>query len=249
MTKRENKLLGLLFFNQGYTNLILQINEAITAKKSCSIITPTTEILGACLDDQAIYGIISEAQILLPDSVTLILLSRLLRKAITRRLTGIDTIYELGRQTTRQYKVYLLGAQQSVLDQTVKRAGELFPAFKIVGCQHGYFDAKTETDKVIKHINDSGAEILFIGMGFPRQERFISEYGKQILAPVKITVGGSYDVISGHLKRAPRWMQNSGLEWLFRLLQEPTRIFRMSLIPWYLLKLLSAEIQHKYDRH
>jgi len=243
MIKRDNTLRGLSFFVQDYNVLIEKINEAIDKKKSCFIATPTTEIIGVSFKDNDYLNILAKADILLPDSVTLVQIGILLGKKIIHRLTGVDIVFKLGKSENRRYKVFFIGAKEEVLHKAVKISAELLPAFEIVGSHNGYF-FKTEEDKVIEDINNSGAEVLLVGLGFPKQEHFIFDNLDKLTVPVKITVGGSFDVISGTLKRAPDWMQNLGLEWLYRLIQEPSRWHRMILIPWYLLQLFFYEITH-----
>ena len=247
MKKHDHKILGLTFFNRSYDELIKQINQEINKSNNCTIITPTTEILGASLQDEYLTKILSSATLLLPDSVSLIWVARLLRKSFARRLTGIDTLYRLGNYKRKKYKVYYLGAKEGILSRAVQVSSELFPSFEVVGSHHGYFEDKDKKN-IIKKINASKADILFVGIGFPKQERFLYENIKSLHVPVKITVGGSFDVISGALKRAPLWMQRVALEWAFRLIQEPARITRMSLIPVYLIRILYREITGKHNQ-
>ncbi|OGI09409.1 MAG: hypothetical protein A2Y40_01925 [Candidatus Margulisbacteria bacterium GWF2_35_9] len=245
MKRHDHKILGLTFFNRSYDELIKQINQEIHNQANCMIITPTTEILGVSMQDEYLTKILASSTLLLPDSVSLIWVSKLLRKSFDRRVTGIDTLYRLGKNKRKTYKVYYLGAKEAVLKKAVEVSTEIFPSFEIVGSHHGYYSAD-ETKAVIKDINSSKADILFVGLGFPKQEQFIYEHRKDIHVPVKITVGGSFDVISGVLKRAPLWMQKIALEWAFRLIQEPSRIKRMSLIPVYLIRILYLEISGKH---
>ncbi len=236
----DNNLLGFTFFSGSYDILIKEINSYIAKKKSCFIVTPTTEILYASYKDPDLSGILKSANILLPDSITLVLLAKIFKKNVTNRVTGIDTIYALGTNPNRKYKVYYLGAKKENVEKAVSKTAKLFPSFEVVGFHDGYF-AESEENDIIKQVNSSGADILFVGTGFPKQELFISKYEKQIKVPIKVTVGGSFDVIAGVLKRAPRWMQKVGMEWFFRLLQEPMRIKRMYLIPFELLQLYFCE--------
>ncbi len=240
----KNNLLGFSFFVQGYDSLVTQINSFIDSKKNCFIITPTTEILYASYKDEHMTKVLSEADILLPDSITLVKLGQLLKRDFPSRLTGIDTIYKLGNNPDRKYKVFYLGAKQESVEKAVKMTEKKLPSFDVVGYRNGYFDA-FEDNAIIEQINASGADILFVGIGFPKQESFVHQYKNQIEVPIKVTVGGSFDVIAGLLKRAPKWMQKLGLEWLFRLIQEPSRITRMSLIPIELFQLYVAEIRHE----
>jgi N-acetylglucosaminyldiphosphoundecaprenol N-acetyl-beta-D-mannosaminyltransferase len=109
----------------------------------------------------------------------------------------------------------------------------LFPGINIVGVHHGYF---TDHEKVVDQINKAQPDILLVAMGMGKQEKWIWEHKESLLCPVCIGVGGSLDVIAGNLKRAPKWMQKLGLEWFFRLIQEPSRLGRIIGIPKFLIK-------------
>lgn len=232
--------LGFSFFTDDYNNLIKKIDGFLNKKKSCLIFTPTTEILYASYKDKYLRDIISGADILLPDSITLVKLAKLFSKDFSNRITGIDTMYKLGNNEQKKYKVYYLGAKEIVIEKAVLKTEKVLPSFEVVGSHHGYYAEDDEKD-IIAQINKSGADILFVGTGFPKQEIFIHKTKELINVPIRITVGGSFDVIAGVLKRAPRWMQKLGIEWLFRLLQEPSRIKRMSHIPFELLQLYFFE--------
>lgn len=244
MTKQDNTIGGFEFFSEDYPELISAIDKSITAKKNCFILTPTTEILGDSLKDPHMMDVLKDGDIRIPDSITLIWLARLLRKPIKKRITGIDALVQLGQSKHRRYKVFFLGSTHDILSLAVESAKVRLPAFDIVGSHDGYFSRDMVRD-VIDVINDSKADILFVGMGFPKQELFIHDHLKELKVPVKITVGGSFDVISGTLKRAPLWMQKAGIEWGYRLLQEPSRIGRMAHIPIYLFQLLKKELSSK----
>ncbi len=243
MKKQENSFRGLTFFTQSYDDLLQIINKHIENKENCFISTPTTEIIGESFNDAKVVEILESATILLPDSVTLVQLASVLGKKIRHRLTGVDTIYKLGQNKDKKYRVYLLGSREDVVKKAAEEAKQLLPSFEVVGYQSGYFQSKDESG-IVEEINKSQADILFVGMGFPKQELFIYNNLATLKVPVKITVGGSFDVVSGMLKRAPRWMQSLGLEWLFRLIQEPSRITRMALIPYFLLQIFIYELVH-----
>mgnify|MGYP001570568803 CR=1 FL=1 len=234
----------MTFYNRDYPQLLQEIDRAIFLKTACFISTPTTEIIGDSLRDPEMMTILKSATLRIPDSVTLVLLAKLLGKKIPKRLTGIDTIYNLGQSTTQKYRVFYLGAKPEIVRRARECSSALFPAFDIVGVHHGYYQEK-DVMGIIEDINQSQADIVFVGLGFPKQEKFIYRYHKQLKVPVMMTVGGSFDVISGSVKRAPRWLQNLGLEWAYRFIQQPSRIRRMVLIPLYLFHLFFYELRHR----
>jgi N-acetylglucosaminyldiphosphoundecaprenol N-acetyl-beta-D-mannosaminyltransferase len=241
MKKSEPQLLNYRFYTGDYRDLKKKIDSSIKQNKNCFICTPTTEIIGATFRFPDVSKILKSATLLLPDSISLVELARLLGRKVKKRTTGIDTIYYLGKNKNCNYKVYYLGATSDVVSLAVEKSKENFPSFNVVGFRDGYFD-DSELQDVISEINESKADILFVGLGFPKQERFIYDNMEKLTTPVKITVGGSFDVISGRVKRAPVWMQNSGIEWLFRLLQQPSRVGRIAVIPYYLIKILILDL-------
>ena len=129
MTKQDNTLGGLEFFSEDYPELIAAIDKSINSKKSCFLLTPTTEILGDCIQDPEMMKVLKRGDIRIPDSTTIIWLSRVLGKTIKKRITGIDSLIKLGQSTHRRYKVYYLGSKPEILDLAVLTTKTLLPSF------------------------------------------------------------------------------------------------------------------------
>lgn len=136
----------------------------------------------------------------------------------TERCPGIDTMLKICEW--QEHKIFLLGSQPGIANKAKKHLENKYPDISIVGTHHGYFD---NTEEVINRINNSGAEILFVGMGVPKQEEFIYKNIHRLNVKLAMGVGGSIDVISGKIPRAPKLFQFFGLEWLYRMLREPKR--------------------------
>jgi N-acetylglucosaminyldiphosphoundecaprenol N-acetyl-beta-D-mannosaminyltransferase len=170
-----------------------------------------------------------ECDVLLADGQSVVWASRLLRRRLPERVAGIDLFERLLELAARDgWSVYLLGARPDVLATLQQRLGERFPALKIAGARDGYF-AGTEGSSVAADIRQSGADMLFLGMTSPKKEIFLGDYGATLGAPVLHGVGGSFDILAGITKRAPVRWQRLGLEWLYRVLQEPRRLWRRYL--------------------
>ncbi|HEY3087705.1 MAG TPA: WecB/TagA/CpsF family glycosyltransferase [Jatrophihabitantaceae bacterium] len=167
-----------------------------------------------------------ECDLLLADGQSVVWASRLLRRRVPERVAGIDLFERLLELAARDgWSAYLLGARADVLATLQQRLGERFPALKIAGARDGYFtDADAST--VAADITDSGADMLFLGMTSPKKEIFLGDYGETLGVPVLHGVGGSFDILAGITKRAPLLWQRLGLEWLYRVLQEPGRLWR-----------------------
>jgi N-acetylglucosaminyldiphosphoundecaprenol N-acetyl-beta-D-mannosaminyltransferase len=152
--------------------------------------------------------------------------ARLLGIAIGERVAGVDVMTEMFALCARKgYRPFLLGAEQHVLDAMAAKLAQQYPDLVIAGLQNGYFTAGEEAG-VIAAINASGADCLFVALPTPRKERFLKRYRDELLPSFVMGVGGSFDVFAGKVVRAPVLVQRLGLEWLFRVVQEPRRLWR-----------------------
>ena len=159
---------------------------------------------------------------------------------VKERVTGVDLFVELlTLSQQRQYPVFLLGASQDVLDVLLEKLKADYPQLQIAGAHHGYFWDNEQ--QIVEQIGQSGARLLFVAISSPMKENFINRWQQELGVNFVMGVGGTFDVLAGKVKRAPRWMQNAGLEWLFRVLQEPGRMWKRYLFTnskfiWMLIK-------------
>ena len=150
--------------------------------------------------------------------------ARLAGIPVPERVPGIDLMLALLEEcANRGYRPYFLGATPDVVRRAATAARTAYPALEIADIHDGYFDTRDE-DSIVDAINASGADCLFVGMPTPRKEHFLATYRTAIEAPFVMGVGGSFDVLAGKVQRAPRWVQHAGLEWAFRVVQEPRRM-------------------------
>jgi N-acetylglucosaminyldiphosphoundecaprenol N-acetyl-beta-D-mannosaminyltransferase len=186
--------------------------------------------LVAMQHDEELRRIIAECALVSADGQAVVWASRLLGDPLPARVAGIDLMHELlGLSERKGYRVFLLGAKKDVLDQAVANAREMYPGVQIVGVRDGYFD-DDEADAVAASIQAAAPDILFVAMPSPRKEYWLAQYGTQITVPFVMGVGGSVDVLAGRTRRAPRVLQRVGLEWAYRLAQEPRRLFKRYLV-------------------
>ena len=179
----------------------------------------------AMRSDRRLRQSVLESDVIVADGQSVVLASKLLRRPLPERVAGIDLFERLLEKADREgLRVYLLGARPDVLDSVCQHIGNSLPGVKIVGATDGYFQAD-ELPGIAERIRASRADMLFIGMGSPMKENFLSEYGSAVDVPILHGVGGSFDVLGGVTKRAPLFWQHSGFEWLYRLLQEPRRLW------------------------
>jgi N-acetylglucosaminyldiphosphoundecaprenol N-acetyl-beta-D-mannosaminyltransferase len=164
------------------------------------------------------------------DGQPVIWVSSLLQVRLKERVTGIDLFDALiARCAERGFRPYFVGSRQEIVAKTVDVLKGRYPKLQLAGWRNGYWSADEEP-MVVQEIKKARPDVLCMAVGSPKQELFLHKWKKEMQVPFVMGVGGSFDVTAGVLKRAPRWMQDAGLEWLFRLAQEPRRLWRRYLI-------------------
>ncbi|WCB95808.1 N-acetylglucosaminyldiphosphoundecaprenol N-acetyl-beta-D-mannosaminyltransferase [Baekduia alba] len=182
--------------------------------------------LVAMRDDPQLREIIERCDVISADGQSVVWASRLLHAPLPERVAGIDLMDRLLAEAVRSgYGVFILGARNEVLEEAVRRIRVKHEGIDIAGFRDGYF-ADDEAAGVCAQIRDSGASILLVAMSSPKKELFLGEFGPKLGVPFVMGVGGAIDVTAGITRRAPAAWQSLGLEWLYRLLQEPRRMFR-----------------------
>lgn len=173
---------------------------------------------------------LEEADFIVADGLPLVWLSRLCGRALPERVAGIDIMTRLLEQGDRNgYSVYFLGASEEVVRKVIEDTRKNYPCVNIAGYHDGYFKPEQE-EEIAKDIRNSGADILFVAISPPKKENFLRQWSSFMEVPVCHGVGGSFDVVAGITKRAPVWMQECALEWLYRVIQEPSRMWRRYLV-------------------
>ncbi|MDN5293044.1 MAG: N-acetylglucosaminyldiphosphoundecaprenol N-acetyl-beta-D-mannosaminyltransferase [Eubacteriales bacterium] len=184
--------------------------------------------------DKELLSILQQSDLLIPDGIGLVWASRLLRQPLRERVTGFDLMQKLIHlAASRDFRIFLLGSKPEVVEKAAAKLSSQYPSLKIAGYHHGYFDSGEE-EKVIGLINRSQPDILFVGMGSPRQEKWLFHHRHRLQVKVAMGVGGSLDVISGRLRRAPLLFRRLGLEWFYRGLREPKRFYRFRFLLTFL---------------
>ena len=174
---------------------------------------------------------VQQADLIQADGQAVIWASKILKKPLKERIAGIDLMQDLVKMAFKNnYKIFFFGAREEVVKTVVETYTKKYNADLIAGYRNGYFN-KDDESKIARQIADSQAQLLFVGISSPTQEFFLDHY-RNMFPNVyfMMGVGGSFDVIAGKVKRAPRWMQKSGLEWFYRFLQEPGRMWKRYLV-------------------
>lgn len=180
--------------------------------------------------DPRLRAIVSGSELVTADGQAVVWASRLLRDPVPERVAGIDLMEELfALSGDRGYRVYLLGATEETLRRATERLLERHPKLRIAGSHHGYFP-EADSPAVCALIRAARPDVLFVAMSSPRKEYWLAEHGRALGVPVIMGVGGALDVTAGDVRRAPRWAQAVGLEWAYRIVQEPRRLWRRYLV-------------------
>lgn len=191
--------------------------------------------------DTELRRIINECALINVDGMPVVWASRLLGKPLKERVAGVDLFEALMRRSAeRGWRVFLLGAREDVVSGVKHAYERKYPGLIVAGYRNGYWKPEEEAD-VVAQIRDAKADLLFVAISSPKKEQFLGRYQSEMKIPFAMGVGGTFDVAVGKVKRAPVWMQEVGLEWFYRFLQEPRRMFRRYFIEdmaffWLLLK-------------
>lgn len=205
------------------------------------VCTPNPEIVMEAQNDKELMEILKASDLVIPDGIGVVWASKYSEIKIRERVPGFDltqNVFEKIKDT--DYKVYFFGGAPGVANEASKKMMKKYEGLKIVGTRNGYFKKEDEKD-IVADIKNSGADILLVGLGAPKQEKWIYDNMRFTGAKVLIGVGGSFDVMSGNLKRAPKIFCKLGLEWFYRLITQPTRIKRMMRLPKFVIKVLKEK--------
>jgi len=172
----------------------------------------------------ALLQALAQADYVLADGQPLVWVARLLGLPLPERIAGVDLMEAmLAMAAEKAWRVFFLGAPEAVLQQAIANLKARYPGLLVVGAQHGYLPAQ-ETEQMLARINQSAADLLLVGLDSPRKELWLTRYEEQLKVPVRQAVGGSFEIAAGRRRRAPAWVRRAGLEWLYRMLQDPIRL-------------------------
>ena len=231
-------LYGVPFSRMSMRQTVDYLVEAVESRRPHRVVTGNPIMLMAGLQDPEYMRILRTAELVVPDGAGIVWAARHAGQPVAERVAGYDLMHELLREgNLRRWKVYLLGAAKDTVEQAHANLRRQYPDVRFVGYRDGYFTEK-EDGAVVAAIREADPDLLFVARSLKTQEPWIAKYQHVLQVPVMMGVGGSFDVAAGKLRRAPAWMRNMHLEWLFRLLQEPSRYKRMLALPKFVLKVL-----------
>jgi len=227
-------ILGVKVSNIANNDLLITLAQCIHEKKKAQVcITPVNSVLAA-IKDPEVLNIYNNAEIVLCDGMPIKWASFFLNTPIQERITGLDLLPDLVELCAKNnFSVFLLGASPGVGDKLKQTISQSYPNCKVVGVYVPPFMkvfSGEENDKMIAAVNEAAPDVLLVSLTAPKQDIWIAQNKNLLNASVQVGIGGAFEVMAGLAKRAPKWMQSAGLEWLFRFIQEPKRLFRRYFI-------------------
>ncbi|MBE6573046.1 MAG: WecB/TagA/CpsF family glycosyltransferase [Ruminococcaceae bacterium] len=194
--------------------------------------TPNAEITQLCVEDEKVKKTVNGADLIIPDGAGVVLASKILKKKLKCKVAGIELCENLARISGEMNaKIFFLGGKPGIPDKAAEKLLEKYPDMLIAGTNDGYFKSDEE---IIEKINASGADIVFVCLGVPKQEQWMEKHRKDLNIKLMGGFGGSFDVLSGTIQRAPKIFIKLNLEWFYRLCKEPKRIGRMMKLPKFI---------------
>lgn len=219
--------------------LMKQIEEDIQQNQKVRIVAINPEKIMMAEQDPSLRQLLNESTYQIPDGIGVSIASKLSGGTVRGRVTGIGMMENLlTLANNKQLKIFMYGATPETVQQAAQNIQQRFPHLIVAGTLDGYVK---DTQQIVTAINEAQPHILFVALGSPKQELFIKHNMEQLNVNVFQGVGGSFDVFSGHVKRAPELFQKTGTEWLFRLIKQPSRIKRQLALPMFLVKVASKK--------
>ncbi|MDQ0890872.1 N-acetylglucosaminyldiphosphoundecaprenol N-acetyl-beta-D-mannosaminyltransferase [Paenibacillus sp. V4I9] len=242
------QLFGIQFDNFDFDDLLQFMDTVISERRSTYIVTCNVDHLVKLQKDLHFQEVYAQADVVVADGMPIIWASKILGKRLKQKLSGSDVLHYLGNQfQQKQYRLFFLGAAEGIAELAASNLKKKFPRINVVGCYsptYGFENNDEENARIVQMMQETKPDIVFVGVGAPKQEKWIYSYYKQYNVPVSIGVGASFDFLSGNIKRAPRIFQRIGLEWFWRLCQEPRRLWRRYLVDDLIyLRLLLRELR------
>ncbi len=227
----KTEVLGVLFDNVTMEEALAIGRSLLDGEKAAYCVTPNAEMAYEALHDDDFCKLLNEADLVLPDGAGVVLGAKIVKKPLKQKVAGIEfaqNLLPILEETGK--KLFLLGSKPGIAEQAAEKMKEKCPKLCICGTADGYFKDEAA---VVRKVNEAQADVLFVCLGAPKQEKFMRAHQHELHVKLMIGLGGTLDGIAGTVKRAPKWMIRLQLEWLYRLIKEPKRLGRMMRLPKY----------------
>ncbi|MFC5465637.1 WecB/TagA/CpsF family glycosyltransferase [Lederbergia graminis] len=232
-------ILGVPFDHTTMEDMFHQLRHNLQLNKKTFIVTANPEIVMYAVEDEHYRNTIAQANHIIADGAGIILASKLVKKPLPERVAGFDLMVELLKLANKeQLRVFFLGSREQVIERTVANVQKSYPNLQIAGYHHGFFKENDET--VTEMVKNSNPDMVFVALGFPKQEYWIQNNYHHFEKGIFMGVGGSFEIIAGTAKRAPDIWIKLNLEWLHRLLSQPSRWRRMLALPKFVIRVLKT---------
>jgi len=239
----KTDVLGVLFDDLTMDEALARAEELMASGTGHYVVTPNPEFIQNAKRDEEFRCLLNGADLAVADGIGVIYAAKILGRPLKEKVTGIGLAAGLcERMAKKGMKLFLLGAKPGVAEEAGEKLRARYPGLTICGVHDGYF---TDDTPVVEQIRRSEADAVFVCLGAPKQEKWMARNGEACGAKLLLGLGGSLDVFAGQVKRAPEGWQKLGLEWLYRLIKQPSRIGRMARLPLVLVDALAARISGK----
>ena len=230
------EVLGVGFDNITMDQAVAEGIRLMDTKGAHYVVTPNPEIVEVCREDEEAMEAVKNADLVIADGIGVIYGAKILGTPLKEKIPGIEYAARLMEQMAINGKtLFLLGAKPGVAQEAANRLSKQYPGLKIVGTHDGYFK---EDEGVVREIRESGADVVFVCLGAPKQEKWMRKNGEATGAHLLLGLGGCLDVFSGTVQRAPEIYQKLGMEWFHRLIKNPSRAGRMMKLPLFLVHVI-----------
>ncbi|WP_270565922.1 WecB/TagA/CpsF family glycosyltransferase [Clostridium beijerinckii] len=229
----------ITFLNTEIDNLTMseaigEIDKLVINRKPSYVVTPNVDHIVKLEKDEEFKEVYKNADLILTDGMPLIWISKMKSTPIKEKVSGSDLFPKVCELAAKKgHKIFLLGAAEGVAAKAAENLKKKYTGLNIVGTyspSYGFEKKEDEIEKIIKIINEVKPDILAVGLGAPKQEKFLYKYREKLKVPVSLAIGASIDFEAGNIERAPVFMQKCGLEWFYRLCKEPKRMFKRYLV-------------------
>lgn len=237
----KTEVLGVQYDNVTMEEALDIARGLLAGEETAYCVTPNAEMAYDALKDPAFCALLNGAGLVLPDGAGVVLAAKLLKTPLKQKVAGVEFAQQLlGLLEETGGRLYLLGSKPGVAERAAEKMLEKHPGLCICGMADGYF---REEETVVEKINAAGADAVFVCLGAPKQEQFMQRHCGALNARLLIGLGGTLDSMAGTVKRAPRWMIRLQLEWLYRLIRQPSRFRRMLRLPKYVWAALKKRMK------
>lgn len=241
MNVQTKRLFNIEFVNHTFDDFISILKNRLMEEKKTFVITANPISVNTSKENESFKNAMLSADFVTPDGVGILLAAKMLNNRVTERIAGYDVMVRLLLIANEQHsKIYLYGAHPDVLKLTVKQINQLYPNIKMCGYMDGY---SNEQDDLINQIKTHRPDLIFVALGVPKQEVWIHNHIHTFEKGIFIGVGGSFDVLSGTINRAPTFFQKVGLEWLYRMVSQPSRLTRLVFVPKFFVHVIKEKFK------